>query len=219
MSTNNRLNGNKYTSFALPDQVIFDYSALMDALKMYSRPRDKASHLIKTGLITRIKKGLYFNSRRDIRALPVKEAAANLIYGPSYISLQFALSSYGFTPETAVQVTSVTFKKTKHYQTPLGDFLYRSVPLKYYPRGILQQGRDTGLPYLIACPEKAVMDMLYFAPDLRSMRDVHSYLLDDLRLEEQALRELDPSVISEITEAAPTQKLLLCGRALKRMIT
>ena len=153
-----------------------------------------------------------------MHALPVKETAANLIYGPSYISLQFALSFHGLIPETAVQVTSVTFKKTRRYHTPLGDFIYRSVSFKYYPYGILRQGEALGAPYLIACPEKAVMDMLYFAADLRSMRDVQSYLLDDLRLEEQSLRDFDPAVISEIAQSAPTPKLLLCCRALKRMI-
>ena len=80
----------------------------MDALKRYARPRDKASQLIKTGVVTRIKKGMYVDGRRDFRTLPVKEVAANLIYGPSYISLQFALSSHGLVPETAIQVTSVT---------------------------------------------------------------------------------------------------------------
>jgi hypothetical protein len=219
MSINNRLSGNNNLTFTLPDQVIFDYTALMDALKQYSRPRDKVTQLIRTGVITRIKKGIYLDGRRDLRTLPVKEAAANLIYGPSYISLQFALSSHGLIPETAIQVTSITFKKTRHYHTPLGDFIYRSVPEKYYPYGVVRRGEALGIPYLIACPEKAVMDMLYFATDLRSMRDVQSFLLDDLRLDELSIRDLDPAMISEITEAAPTPKLRLCSRALIRMIT
>ncbi len=218
MSANDRLTGNNTAIFTLPDQVIFDYTALMDALKMYSRPRDKVSQLIRTGVITRIKKGFYCDNRKDMRALRVKETAANLIYGPSYISLQFALSRHGLIPETAVQVTSVTFKKTRRYHTPLGDFIYRSVSNAYYPYGIIRQGEAPGAPYLIACPEKAVIDMLYFAPHLRSMRDVQSYLLDDLRLEEQSLRDFDPAVISEIVQAAPTPKLLLCWNALKRLI-
>ncbi len=218
MSAFDRLTGNNSTLYTLPDQVVFDYTALMDALKMYSRPRDKISHLIRTGVITRIKKGFYCDNRKDMRALPVKETAANLIYGPSYISLQFALSRHGLIPETAVQVTSVTLKKTRRYHTPLGDFIYRSVSKAYYSYGIFRQGETSGNPYLIACPEKAVMDMLYFAPDLRSMRDVQSYLLDDLRLEEQSLRDFDSAVISEIVQAAPTPKLLLCWNALKRMI-
>ena len=62
------------------------------------------------------------------------------------------------------------------------------------------------------------MDMLYFATDLRSMRDVQSFLLNDLRLDEHSLRDLDPVVILEIAEAAPTPKLRLCSRALIRMI-
>ncbi len=60
--------------------------------------------------------------------------------------------------------------------------------------------------------------MLYFATHLRSMRDVRSYLLDDLRLDEHSLKDLDPAAISEITEAAPTPKLRLCCSALKSML-
>lgn len=218
MSRISRLNGINTTTLALPDQVIFDYTALMDALKQYSRPRDKVSQLIKTGVVTRIKKGVYVDGRRDLSTLPVRETAANLMYGPSYISLQFALSSHRLIPETAIQVTSVTFKKTKHYHTPLGDFTYRSVPERYYPYGVLRRGGALGIPYLIACPEKAVMDMLYFATDLRSMQDVRSYLLDDLRLDEHSLRDLNPAVVSAIADAAATPKLRLCCRALKRML-
>jgi hypothetical protein len=161
---------------------------------------------------------MYVDGTRDLRSLPVREAAANLIYGPSYISLRFALASYGLIPEAAIQVTSVTFKKTKRYQTPLGDFVYRSVPAEYYPYGVLRRGENPAAPYLIACPEKAVMDMLYFTTGLRSMRDVQSFLLDDLRLDEHSVRDFDRAVISQIAEAAETPKLRLCSRALKRML-
>ena len=202
----------------LPDQVVFDSTALMDALKHYSRPRDKVAQLVRTGAIIRIKRGFFVDGRRDLRTLPLKEVAANLLYGPSYISLQFALSVYGLIPETAIQVTSVTFKKTKRYHTPLGDFVYHSVPERYYPYGIVQRGQQLGFPYLIACPEKAVMDMLYFATDLRSMRDVQSYLLDDLRLSEHGLRDLDTIVVSQIAAAFPVPRIRLCCNALKRML-
>ena len=51
--------------------------------------------------------------------------------------------------------------------------------------------------------------MLCFATHLKSMRDVRSYLLDDLRLDEHSLKDLDPAAISEITEATPTPNVVM----------
>jgi len=104
--------------------------------KDYRHPRDKITKLLRDNTIIRVKKGLYLHNREHIRGLPVKELLANLIYGPSYISLQFALSSYGMIPEAALQVSSVTFKKTKRYRTPVGELIYSSVPRPYYLTGI-----------------------------------------------------------------------------------
>jgi hypothetical protein len=146
----------------------------------------------------------------------VRELLANLIYGPSYISLQYALSSYGMIPEEVVQVSSLTFKKTKRYRTPVGDFVYHSVPLAYYLRGVELRATNEGYFYLIASPEKALIDTLYFTTGLRSMRDVRMFLLEDLRIDESSLPDLDSSLLDEITGTAGTSKIAVCRRALER---
>jgi len=69
----------------------FDYQTLLECLKKYSRPRDKITDLLKTGDIIRIKKGLYlFGDEYRLRPYS-REILSNLIYGPSYISLDYAL--------------------------------------------------------------------------------------------------------------------------------
>ncbi len=210
--------GKRTQGFALPDQVIFDYTALMESLKLYKRPRDKVTRLLRDEGILRIKKGLYVKNRREWGQSPVREMAANLIYGPSYISLQFALAYYGMIPEAAVQVTSVTFKKTKRYHTPLGDFIYRSISKDHYLPGVALVRPNNRVSYLIASPEKALMDMLYFAPALRSRRDILSYLWEDLRLDEQAGRNLNISVIEAISTAAESLKLHTCTKVLEELV-
>lgn len=218
MSVNIRHSVNKRPFFSLPSQPVFDYTALMDALKEYKRPRDKVTGLLRDEIILRVKKGLYIQNREKLRGIPVKELLANLIYGPSYISLQFALSSYGMIPEEAIQVSSVTFKKTKQYRTPAGDFLYRSVPYRYYLPGINLTTTEKGYSYLIAGPEKALIDMLYFTPGIHSKKDVRIFLLEDMRVDEDALADLDFSLVNEITSAAGTPKLSLCREALEDLI-
>lgn len=215
MSTNIRHTVTERTSFSLPSQPVFDYPTLMDALKHYKRPRDKVTKLLRDRTIIRVKKGLYVQNYENAQGIPIKELLSNLIYGPSYISLQYALSTYGMIPEVAVQVSSITFKKTKRYRTPLGDFMYRSVPHPYYLRGIRLQTTEQGFSYLIATPEKALMDTLYFTNALRSLRDIRIFILEDLRMDGSSLFELDFLQIDEIVSAAGSPKLTLCRKALE----
>ena len=216
MSTNYRPFGTIKQKFSLPEQPVFDYRALMDSLKAYKHPRDKVTSLLQKNIIIRVIKGLYVHKRSNWGLLPVKELTANLMYGPSYISLQYALSAYGMVPEAGIHVTSVTFKKTKRYSTPLGDFIYRSVSKGHYLPGVLRKSADGNVSYLIASPEKALIDMLYFTPALRSMRDIDTYLLEDLRMDEDSLAGLDLQVLKEIGTAVETPKIQLCVKVLEK---
>ncbi len=222
MSTMYRHTGKISRKPHLPRQPVFDYVALMEALKEYRYPRDKVTSLLRDGTITRVKKGLYVanadvGAASPVSAYPLWEVLANLMYGPSYVSLQYALHLYGMIPEHAVQVTSVTFKKSKRYQTPLGQFVYRSVPHVHYVPGVILRSTDESVSYLVASREKALMDTLYFTAGLRSVRDVHACILDDLRIDVDAVEQLDFELLSVIEEASGSRKLSLCTRALEKM--
>lgn len=80
----------------------FDYQTLLDSLRTYSRPRDKITALLKKGVIVRIKKGLYIFGEEYRKNPYSNEILANLICGPSYISLEYALQYYGLIPERVV---------------------------------------------------------------------------------------------------------------------
>ena len=91
-----------------------DYLFLMSCLTAYKQPRDKLTDLLKKNYLIRIKKGLYIFAK-DYRLRPFSlEVLANLIYGPSYISLEYALSYYGMIPERVNRITSICFKRIKH---------------------------------------------------------------------------------------------------------
>jgi predicted transcriptional regulator of viral defense system len=72
-----------------------DYVALKNALSQYSNIRAKITSLLKSGELIRVKKGLYVFGPTEAKEPYSKEILANLIYGPSYISLDYALSLYG----------------------------------------------------------------------------------------------------------------------------
>ena len=196
MSNLNRHPGqnSQYLLWQLP-KFPFDYQYLMDLLKSYSSPRDKISRMIKKKEIIQVKKGLYvlspdFGTRINLRSL------ANLIYGPSYISLEYALSYWGLIPEKVEEITSMTNKRNKIFQTPVGTFSYKYLENSKYSVGIERIPDETGA-FLIASKEKAICDRLAMIKDVNS-KEMAVCLQEELRLDMDELPGLDIALIREI---------------------
>ncbi len=183
----------------------FDYQRLMAATQELSHARRFVGQLMKRGHVIRIKKGLYVWGQ-DVDPAPFSnEILANLIYGPSYVSLEYALSFYGLIPERVATVTSVTFKKTKTFATPVGQFSYEHINQEAYAAGIRLQieGQQS---FLIATPEKALLDVI-------ALRGVSDSLLEDLRIEPEEFARLDVSVLQTLgaTYKSRTVKAFIKG--------
>ncbi|MFC1850921.1 hypothetical protein ACFL27_12065 [candidate division CSSED10-310 bacterium] len=170
-----------------------DYNFLMDCLKDYRKPRDKLSLLINRGDLIRIKKGLYVFGEKIARSPYSREVLANLINGPSYVSLEYALNYWGMIPEKAHVVTSVTLGKSRKYQTPVGYFTYRHLARDRYWVGINLVGRDMGRSFLIATMEKALVDTIWSDKSLKlqGVVDMEQYLSEQLRIDEDVLSSLN----------------------------
>jgi predicted transcriptional regulator of viral defense system len=110
----------------------------------------------KNELFVRLKNGLY-TLKTD---LPCEEVVANKIYQPSYLSFEYALAYYGIIPEMPYQITSATTKITRHFEVLEKQFVYSKIKEKAYCGYQLAKVDDQA--YLIAEPEKAVIDYLYF---------------------------------------------------------
>ena len=165
----------------------FDYGSIKHALRAYKNPRVKINDLLRKGHIIRIKKGIYIFGPEMARGSYSKETLANLLYGPSYISLEYALSFYGLIPERVETVTSITNKRNKLFNTPIGVFSYRYIHPSLYPDGITLYKLDDQRSILIACREKAVSDILYFSKEMTGQPRLEQYLFDDLRMDPQEL--------------------------------
>src|ERR1700686_148867 len=138
----------------------FDYQTLLDAIHGYARPRMKISGMLAKGDIVRVKKGLYILGESLRRGAFCRELLANLIYGPSYVSLEYALHYHGLTPERVETVTSVTCGRARAFETPVGAFSYRMIPLEALRTGMDRVELDGGRSFLIAIPEKALADRI-----------------------------------------------------------
>lgn len=112
------------------------------------------------GLIIKLKRGAYLLNENDRKVNPSRNFIANQLYGPSYVSLEYALNFYDLIPERVFDITSVTTKKTMRFKNNLGVFVYQHIKPDAF-RGFKKAREGSGLSFFIAEPEKAVVDFLY----------------------------------------------------------
>ena len=199
----------------------FDYQMLLDGLRPYARPRDKVSNLLRSGVIVRVKKGLYVFGD-DYRRRPIaRELLANLIYGPSYVSLEYALHYHGLIPERAEVLTSVTCGRSRSFATPIGRFTYRAIPMRALQIGMDRVELDDGRSFLIATPEKALADKIVAdrGTAIRTRSELHDYLLTSLRVDPTGLRELDPERLLETADRYRSRKVRMLSSLVNHLRT
>src|SRR4051812_41377652 len=113
------------------------HQLLVSILKGYQRPNDKIYQLAKEGVIQPVKKGLYIaGPALNIDRRPEPFLLANHILGPSYVSVETALSHHGLIPERVYEIASMTTQAPRKFNTSLGLFTYTRLPLPYYAFGI-----------------------------------------------------------------------------------
>lgn len=198
---------------------IFDYQTLVDAAKELAYPRNKINDLLRQGVIVRVKKGLYVFGDRQRRHPYSKELLANLVYGPSYVSLDYALAHHGLIPERVEALTSVTTNRSRRFSTPVGLFLYRQVPGRAYETGVVRADGENGQAFLIATPEKALADKVISARGaaISSIAEMNRFLEDDLRIDDGALRGLSAEMIADFAERYGSRRLRLLAGVIRRV--
>jgi len=190
--------------------VPFTHGTLISLLKVYKNPDDKIKQMIKKGEILRLKRGLYVVSDVYTDKLPSVELIANLLYGPSYISMDYALSYYGLIPERVHEVTSMTTKLVKTYTTPFGRYTYIKSSTCLYGIGLDTKENPDGTFFLLASKEKALCDKLLFTKkvSILSQKSMRQYLEEDLRIELSDLVDFDLTIIQECIQCQYKSKLL-----------
>lgn len=153
------------------DELLLYYENFKD-------PYGKISREVKNKNLIPLVKGLYETNEK----IPGFYLSA-YIYGPSYLSFEFALSFHNLIPERVYTFTNATFNKRKRkaYTNHFGTFTYRDVPKSAYPHKINVYVED-GYSYFIASPEKAICDMLYISRPQHSMKRLSVLLFEDLRI-------------------------------------
>ena len=184
--------------------VELDYGFVMECLKAYQNPRVKLHHLLKIGAVIRVKKGIYIFGKNFAKHPYCPEVLANMIFGPSYVSLEWACQFYRLIPEKVTTITSVTTKRSKTFSTPIGLYSYDHIHEEAFSVGMTLVRFSEKQQALVSTKEKALIDLLcvrrgYF----QSSKHFKETLFDDLRVEEDDLKRLDLTSVKSIYEAYP----------------
>ena len=183
--------------------VPFTRGVLLPLLADYKRPNDKIARWLASGDLLSLRRGLYLLGplwREEPLSLPL---VANVMFGPSYVSLEFALSAHGLIPENVVTITSVTTRRSRDMATPVGRFSYSHLPLQLYGLDVRFEQNIDGTSYLMASPTQALCDLLVLSRRMKSAstKAMREYLFEDLRIEPEELASLDQKVIAQCISA------------------
>jgi len=132
--------------------------------------------LVREGVLTRMRRGIYRVSIHSVEGAHL----ANLLYTPSYLSFESALSRYGILSQIPYAMTLATTRRSKKMTLDGTAVEYRQLREDLFFGHRLEKGLD------IAEPEKALLDALYLVT-----RGKLSLALEELDLSGLSLKKLD----------------------------
>lgn len=162
---------------------------------------------IKSGKLIRLKKGLYVTIdyfeqlEKEGKISSYTEFISNILYEPSYISLDYVLYENNLLTEIPVNFTLITTKKTTSFSNYFGTFIYHNIKKDlFFGYEILKEGE-----FLIykAKKSKALFDFLY----LRKNEILNKDMFDELRLNLDELSKKDKDELKKFVELENSKKM------------
>ena len=159
-----------------------------------------------------VRRGLYLLAKKYQRKNPNLFELAQWIYGPSYVSLESALSYHGCIPESVYAVTSICSRNAKEFRTPYGIFTYKRVPYPMLYLGVdcVQSENST---FFVATPLKAIVDYVYTYQ--KHWQGV-APLIKSLRIEQHLLHQWNYDLLDELKEVYTNYRVQRFLKGLKK---
>lgn len=196
---------------------VFTHDMLADILSnTYVNINDKIMKFIKNGELIRLKKGVYCLAK-DYREVPLELISVSaILYSPSYVSFEYALSYYSMIPERVEEISCATTKNNKLFDTPLGRFSYKKIPEKVYSLGLDWLYDEKLGGRFIATPEKALCDKIRYDKGIGTLtqKSMFSYLKEDLRIDLDF--ELDSKLVEKIAKAYKSKNLRTLAQLIRK---
>lgn len=177
--------------------VPLQHGVITSLLTEYRRPNDKIAEWLAKGVLIPVRRGLYVVGPEWRKGRLELSLVANHLYGPSCVSLDYAMARHGLIPERVFEITSVATRRSRLLETPIGRFSYTKVPTELYAVGMNIEHNTDGVSFLMAGPEKALCDKVLLTRNLSiaGRSSMQAFLFDDLRIDPDALAEFDLSVV------------------------
>lgn len=186
-----------------------------DLAKLLQRTVDSryavVKRALKAGILVRIRQGLYLIASKVKQKLPDEFELALLMYEPSIISLESALSYHGWIPEGVYTTTCVSPKRAQEFKTPLGVFSYKRVPDQGFYLGVERIATTTGT-IMVADPWRALADFMYTRhKSWNTLEELEA----DLRIDPETLMASDTQLLEKLRENYPSPRV---RRGLKKFL-
>jgi predicted transcriptional regulator of viral defense system len=200
----------------IQDQIPRDFFTDADIANLIPGSADRRYALVKRaiagGQLLHIRRGLYFLAPRYRRGPANLFVVAQILYGPSYISFESALSHHDWIPEAVRTITSATSRRSRDFDTPLGRFRYSHIPCSPFLVGVVREVVDKE-SFWVAQPWKAIADYVYsFKKDWTGIDP----LLRSLRIEEENLKETRKETLLALKESYRSRRVLRFLRGVER---
>lgn len=195
------------------ENMIKTTKMLLSEYENYSNANNKIGRLVKEKKLFPIVRGLY---ETNINA--PAQCLAECIYGPSYLSFDYALAYYGLIPEAVYVYTSASYdkRKSKTYENPFGVFTFHDVPKQVYSYGVKIM-KENGYFYKMASPEKALCDKLYLLKPIKNLSELKTLLFDDLRIDEFEFSRLNKGDICFLASIYKNSNVKMLYKFIRRV--
>jgi predicted transcriptional regulator of viral defense system len=169
---------------------------------------------IKQGILIHIRKGLYVISLPERRGKVDVLELGQMIYGPSFISLESALEYHRMIPERVYEVTSVTTNRSVEFSTPIGLFSYKKIPKTNFLLGVERIEKNSTC-YFMAHPWRAIADLIYIGH--RDWSGLNN-LCEDLRIDKNHLLAEKMGLLVDLIDKYPSKRTQQILKKLKEKI-
>ena len=185
---------------------------LISELPGYVNPKAKIGRMVAEGKLYPIIRGIY---EEDPNTPP--QYLAGVIYGPSYISFEYALAYYKLIPQKTAEITCAAYgkRKEKRYETDFGLFTYRDIPSKVFHEELILN-MENGYSFLMASPEKAFCDELYKSAPAANLKELKALMFDEIGIGKRKINRLDPVVMNRIADLYGCRNLHLLKSFLRK---
>ena len=191
-----------------------DLNSLLDGTSAARYGR--VNKALKKGELIKIRRGLYVHADKYRQKKLSKFFLASRIVPHSYISLESALSYYGWIPEHVTAVTSVlAVGRSKKFTTPFGEFVFYQLPVNEYEflTGVHRIEEIKDEPFLLASPLRALADYVYVKKI--EWKNI-TYLTSSLRIDMEQLIQIRPKHFLEIKRVFRSRRVLHFLESLKK---